>query len=69
MATQSSGLSLQQQVDCYVNFVVREMPAAMKAEMRQQLQAQFQSMDDDAKRQFLGMMLEPLKEQGVQCGG
>lgn len=69
MTTQSSGLSLQQQTDCYVNFVVREMPEPMKSEMRQQLQTQFQSMDDDAKRQFLGMMLEPLKQQGVQCGG
>lgn len=68
LATQSNGKSRQQQIDCYVNFVVKEMPEPMKSEMRQQLYAQFQEMDEESQRQFVGMMLDTLKEQGVQCG-
>lgn len=60
------GISAKQ-VDCYIRHVVRELPEPQKSDMRRQLTEQISAMDRTARDQYMGLLLDVMKADGMNC--
>lgn len=66
LASGPAGIS-QKQIDCYLDYVVREAGEPMRSEFRKTQAEQLKAMEASARDQFMGMMIDMLKGEGVNC--
>jgi hypothetical protein len=57
----------QAQVDCYLNYVVREAEEPLKTRLRRQLAEQIQQMEAGSRDQYVGGLLDAMKGEGHSC--
>ncbi|MBA4285069.1 MAG: hypothetical protein C0434_06010 [Xanthomonadaceae bacterium] len=54
-------------VDCYLDYLVRELEEPMKSQFRQQNADQLAAMDQQGRDLFVGNMLDALSGEGYRC--
>lgn len=59
--------SLEASTACYLRLTTAELPEPQKSEMRRQLAEQLREMDAEARRAFLGGMLDAFQQAGQRC--
>lgn len=57
----------QAQIDCYLNYLVRELEEPMKSQFRKTNADQISAMNQETKNSFLGGLLDALKAEGLSC--
>ncbi|WP_293393969.1 hypothetical protein, partial [Nevskia sp.] len=66
LASGPGGIS-QKQVDCYLDYVVRDLEAPQKGSLRKQLADQIEQMDAGGRDQYIGALLDAMKGEGHSC--
>ena len=61
------GGSTQKQLDCYLDYLVRDAEEPFKSQFREQNADQLAAMDQNSRDLFVGGMLDGLKAEGVSC--
>lgn len=57
----------QKQLDCYLDYLVRDAEEPFKSQFRKQNADQLAAMDQNGRDLFVGGMLDGLKAEGVSC--
>ncbi len=66
LASGASGVT-RRQIDCYLDYVVRDAEEPQRSEFRRTQAEQIAAMDPDTRDQFMGAILTALKAEGINC--
>jgi len=61
------GGATQKQIDCYLDYLVRDAEEPFKSQFRKQNADQLAAMDQNSRDVFVGGMLDGLKAEGLSC--